>query len=134
MNCAGILSPLEETYARVLGLLMLKAEEFSINEFHMYLSLLEDVLHSREIGIEDLNVGKVFLLIYYFLGCELKKRGRLTHFDSSKVKSEKFNEISVEYCDYVVREEAVSKDFCIAFKNLLDEITTDKNRVLIGVV
>ncbi|UGQ17988.1 DUF3890 domain-containing protein [Borrelia sp. RT1S] len=133
MNCEGILSSLEETYSRVGSLLMLKAEEFNISEFHMYLSLLEDVLHSRDIGIGDLNVGKAFLLIYYFMGCELKKRGRLTHFDSSKVKAEKFN-VSVEYCDYVVREESSSRDFCIAFKNLLDEIITDKNRVLIGVV
>nr|WKT13951.1 DUF3890 domain-containing protein [Borrelia sp. BU AG58] len=130
----GVLVLMEETYSRVLNLLMLKEEEVSIDEFYMYLGLLEDVLQSRGIGIGDLNVGKIFLLIYYFMGCELKKRGKLLHFDSNRVKSERFNEISVEYCDHVVKEEALSRDFCIAFKILLDEISMDKKKVLIGVV
>ncbi|AYE36824.1 hypothetical protein DB313_04820 (plasmid) [Borrelia turcica IST7] len=134
MNCRGFLDLVGETYSRVLSLLMLKAEELSIDEFNMYLKLLEDVLLSRGIGVGDLNESKVFLLIYYFLGCELKKRGRLVHFDFSKVKSEKFNEIAVEYSDCVLREEALSKDFCIAFKSLLNEISGYKNKALIGVV
>ncbi|AWG43288.1 hypothetical protein CR532_04640 (plasmid) [Candidatus Borreliella tachyglossi] len=126
--------PLDYIYSRILDLLVLKTEEFSIKDFNVYLGLLEDILLSYDIGLKDLNDGKVFLLIYYFLGCELKKRGKLTHFDFSRVKSERFNEISVEYSDYVLRDEARVKDFCIAFNDLLREISRGKNKGLIGVI
>ncbi|WP_445436442.1 DUF3890 domain-containing protein [Candidatus Borreliella tachyglossi] len=126
--------PLDCIYSRILDLLVLKTEEFSIKDFNVYLGLLEDILLSYDIGLKDLNGGKVFLLIYYFLGCELKKRGKLTHFDFSRVKSERFNEISVEYSDYVLRDEARVKDFCIAFNDLLREISRGKNKGLIGVI
>ncbi|UCP01959.1 DUF3890 domain-containing protein (plasmid) [Borrelia hermsii] len=124
---------LDKIYAKVLSLLMLSSDELNFKEFNVYVELLEDVLLSKGLGLGDLSMSKVFLLIYYFLGCELKKRGKLLRFDFNKVKSERLNEISVEYSDYVLRDEALSKDFCVAFSNLVEEIKVCK-RALIGVV
>ncbi|AHH12975.1 DUF3890 domain-containing protein [Borrelia hermsii] len=124
---------LDKIYAKVLSLLMLSSDELNFKEFNVYVELLEDVLLSKGLGLGDLSMSKVFLLIYYFLGCELKKRGKLLRFDFNKVKSERLNEISVEYSDYVLRDEALSKDFCVAFSNLVEEIKACK-RALIGVV
>ncbi|AHH11107.1 DUF3890 domain-containing protein (plasmid) [Borrelia coriaceae] len=124
---------LDKIYARVLDLLMLKSEDLKLREFNLYVELLEDVLLSNGLGLRDLSVSKVFLLIYYFLGCELKKRDRLLHFDFNKVKAERLNEISVEYSDYCLNHEALNKDFCVAFNNLLEDIKACK-RISIGVV
>ncbi|APR65362.1 hypothetical protein N187_A43 (plasmid) [Borrelia anserina Es] len=124
---------MDKIYDKVLNFLMLKSEELGFEEFKVYVELLEDVLLSQGLGLEDLSMSKVFLLIYYFLGCELKKRGRLLHFDFNKVKSERLNEILVEYSDYVLHNEALSKDFCVAFNNLVKDIKNCK-RALIGVI
>ncbi|AHF45610.1 DUF3890 domain-containing protein [Borrelia parkeri] len=124
---------LGKIYAKVLDLLMLKSEDLKFSEFNVYVDLLENVLLSKGLGLGDLNMSKIFLLIYYFLGCELKKRGKLLHFDCNKVKSERLGEISVEYSGYVLHNESLNKDFCVAFSNLVEDIKTCK-RTLIGVV
>ncbi|AOW96382.1 hypothetical protein AXH25_04415 (plasmid) [Borrelia miyamotoi] len=124
---------LRKIYARVLDLLLIKSEELSFEDFNVYLELLEDILVSKGFGLQDLNVSKAFLLIYYFFGCELKKRGKLLHFDFNKVKSERFNEISIEYSDCMLRDEALSRDFCVDFNNLIEDVIGYK-RLVIGSV
>lgn len=121
---------LNKIYSKVLNLLMLNSKDFSFQDFNMYLELLEDILLSKGLVLKDLNSSKVFLLIYYFLGCELKKRGKLVHFDFNKVKSERFNEVSIEYSDCILKSEALNTDFCVSFNNLLEDIRSYKRLVL----
>ncbi|WP_235048145.1 DUF3890 domain-containing protein [Borrelia persica] len=123
---------LEDIYNRVLELLMLNALDLSFAKFNLYILLLSDVLLSRGLELRDLNSSNVFLLIYYFIGCELKKRGKLLYFDSGKIKSERLGEISVEYSDYSLRCELLN-DFCFAFDNLVENIKANKH-IVIGVV
>ncbi|ACH93888.1 uncharacterized conserved protein (plasmid) [Borrelia duttonii Ly] len=124
---------LDKIYSKILNLLMIKSLDFNFEEFNLYIGLLEDVLLSRGLGLKDLNSSNVFLLIYYFIGCELKKRGKLLYFDLGKIKSERLGEVSVEYFDDALRGEVLVNNFCSAFNNLVEDIKTNR-KVLIGVV
>ncbi|WP_233709130.1 DUF3890 domain-containing protein [Borreliella bavariensis] len=88
---------LKAVYEQILKLLMLDFKDLSTKEFSLYLNLLENILILKRARIKILNDSTMFVLIYYFVGCELKKRNRLKGFNFNYSKSEKFKEISLEY-------------------------------------
>ncbi|WKC83988.1 DUF3890 domain-containing protein (plasmid) [Borrelia sp. CA_690] len=71
---------LKEVYERILELLMLDFKDLSIKEFSLYLNLLENILILKRIRIKSLNDSTMFVLIYYFVGCELKKTKQIKRF------------------------------------------------------
>lgn len=81
---------LKAVYEQILELLMLDFKDLSTKEFSLYLNLLENILILKRIRIKSLNDSTMFVLIYYFVGCELKKRNRLKGFNFNYIKSEKF--------------------------------------------
>ncbi|SCW38672.1 protein of unknown function [Borreliella japonica] len=126
-------SGLKEVYERVLELLMLDFKDLSIKEFSLYLNLLENILILKRIRIESLNNSTMFVLIYYFVGCELKKRNRLKGFNLNCIKSEKFKEISLEYFPTALSSSSCGGDFCKCLDSLIEELRVKKDS-LIGVV
>ncbi|WP_424632640.1 DUF3890 domain-containing protein [Borreliella lusitaniae] len=123
-------SALKRVYEQVLGLLMLDFKDLSIKEFSLYLNLLENILILKRVRTESLNDSTMFVLIYYFIGCELKKRNRLKGFDLNCIKSEKFKEISLEY--FPKASSGCSSDFCKHLESLIEELRAKDS--LIGVV
>lgn len=127
------LSPaLQTAYEQILELLMLDFKDLSIKEFSLYLNLLENILILKRIRIKSLNNSTMFVLIYYFIGCELKKRNRLKGFNLNSIKSEKFKEISLEYFPTTLSGKSCGGDFCEYLDSLIEELRVKDS--LIGVV
>ncbi len=125
-------SDLKTVYEQILELLMLDAKAFSIKEFLLYLNLLENILILKRIRIKSLNDSTMFVLIYYFIGCELKKRNRLKGFNLNYIKSEKFKEISLEYFPTTLSSNSsCGGDFCKCLDSLIEELRVKDS--LIGV-
>ncbi|MBB6031887.1 hypothetical protein HNR35_000890 [Borreliella spielmanii] len=123
---------LQTVYKQILELLMLDFKDLSIKEFSLYLNLLENILILKRIRIKSLNDSTMFILIYYFIGCELKKRNRLKGFNLSSIKSEKFKEISLEYFPTTLSSRSCGGDFCEYLDSLIEELRVKDS--LIGVV
>ncbi|AJA90726.1 hypothetical protein OY14_04565 (plasmid) [Borreliella chilensis] len=123
---------LKTVYEQILKLLMLDFKDFSAKEFSLYLKLLENILIFKRIRVKSLNDSTMFVLIYYFVGCELKKRNRLKGFNLNLIKSEKFKEISLEYFPTTLSSSSgCGGDFCKCLDNLIEELRVKDS--LIGV-
>ncbi|WP_151060728.1 DUF3890 domain-containing protein [Borreliella turdi] len=122
---------LKTVYEQILELLMLDFKDLSIKEFCLYLNLLENILIFKRIRIKSLNDSTMFVLIYYFVGCELKKRNRLKGFNLNCIKSEKFKEISLEYFPTALGSSSCGGDFCKYLDSLIEELRVKGS--LIGV-
>ncbi|MBB6208354.1 DUF3890 domain-containing protein [Borreliella lanei] len=126
------LGSLQTVYEQILSLLMLDVKDLSIKEFSLYLNLLENILILKRIRIKSLNDSTMFVLIYYFIGCELKKRNRLKGFNNP-VKSEKFKEISLEYFPTTFgNSSSCGGDFCKCLDSLIEDLRA--KGFLIGVI
>lgn len=123
---------LQRVYEQILKLLMLDFKDLSIKEFFLYLNLLENILILKRIRIESLNDSTMFVLIYYFIGCELKRRNRLKGFNLNNIKSEKFKEISLEYFPTNLDSSSCGGDFCKCLDDLIKDLRAKGS--LIGVV
>lgn len=126
------LESLQTVYEQILSLLMLDFKDLSIKEFSLYLNLLENILIHKRIRIKNLNDSTMFVLIYYFIGCELKKRNRLKGFSLNNIKSEKFKEISLEYFPTNLDSSGCGGDFCKCLDSLIKDLGAKS--ALIGVV
>ncbi|WNY70052.1 DUF3890 domain-containing protein [Borreliella andersonii] len=123
---------LQTVYEQILKLLMLDFKDLSIKEFSLYLNLLENILILKRIRIENLNDSAMFVLIYYFIGCELKKRNRLKGFNLNNIKSEKFKEVSLEYFPTNLGSSGCCGDFCKCLDSLIEDLRAKGS--LMGVV
>ncbi|UGQ17914.1 DUF3890 domain-containing protein [Borrelia sp. RT1S] len=116
-------SNLEVIHGRILELLKLDTNALSLPSFTNYIRLLEDILVTKKLDFASLSLNTSFLLIYYFIACQLIKRGELTGFTFNRIKSERLGEISVEYSDPARNNDIDSKDFCNSFGELLEDLT-----------
>ncbi|WKC79404.1 DUF3890 domain-containing protein [Borreliella tanukii] len=133
LDSKNLESTLKTVYEQILELLMLNSKDLGTKEFLLYLNLLENILVLKRIKIESLNDPTMFVLIYYFIGCELKKRNRLKGFNLNCIKSEKFKEISLEYFPTTLStSSSCGNDFCKCLDSLIEELRA--KRSLIGVV
>ncbi|AYE37001.1 hypothetical protein DB313_05740 (plasmid) [Borrelia turcica IST7] len=114
---------IDEIHRRILELLSLNAEILSIENLKTYIHLLEDILLAKRVEPTLLSSNESFLLVYYFVACQLIKKGTLTSFTFNRIKSEKLGELAVEYSDPARNKEIDSKDFCNEFNELLDDLT-----------
>ncbi|WP_182117933.1 DUF3890 domain-containing protein [Borrelia sp. A-FGy1] len=130
-------SRINDIHCRILGLLNLDLNDLSFKDFKSYISLLEDILATKRIDFTILSPNESFLLIYYFIACQLLKRGQLTNFTFNRIKAEKLGELSIEYSDPARNKDIDSKDFCNNFtelvKDLAKRVGTGHRRV-IGVI
>ncbi|WNY64545.1 DUF3890 domain-containing protein (plasmid) [Borreliella americana] len=126
------LESLQTVYEQILSLLMLDFKDLSIKEFSLYLNLLENILILKRIRIKSLNDSTIFVLIYYFIGCELKRRNRLKGFNLNNIKFEKFKEISLEYFPTNLSSSGCGGDFCKCLDGLIEDLRAKGS--LIGVV
>lgn len=123
---------LKAVYEQILELLMLDFKDLSTKEFSLYLNLLENILILKRIRIKSLTNSTMFVLIYYFVGCELKKRNILKGFNFNYIKSEKFKEISLEYFPATLGSSSgCGGDFCKYLDSLIEELKIKDS--LIGV-
>ncbi|WPM06396.1 DUF3890 domain-containing protein (plasmid) [Borreliella sinica] len=132
LGSENLQSALKTVYEQILELLMLDFKDLSIKEFSSYLNLLENILILKRIRIKSLNYSIMFVLIYYFVGCELKKRNRLKGFNLNCIKSEKFKEVSLEYFPTTLSSSGCGGDFCKFLDSLIEELRAKDS--LIGAV
>ncbi|WP_445436322.1 DUF3890 domain-containing protein [Candidatus Borreliella tachyglossi] len=132
------LAEIKIIYTKVLALLSIKQEEVTFENFLLHSELLEATLINRGVDISLLSYANIFLLTYYFIGCELKKRGILTEFEFDRIKKQKFNELEIDYhpppSPTDVNKEH-KKNFCDLFDKLVDQSKKQtKTPSCIGVV
>ncbi|AYE37104.1 hypothetical protein DB313_06265 (plasmid) [Borrelia turcica IST7] len=130
---------LKDFYKKILALLSIKEAEVAFDSFMAYTELLNIILETHGVELAKLTKSHLFLLLYYFLGCELKKRGIMTEFEFEKIKKEKFNELEIEYnptpIPTNIGDTANKKNFCGLFDSFLEKLKKQtKTPSCIGVV
>ncbi|UPA12539.1 DUF3890 domain-containing protein (plasmid) [Borrelia venezuelensis] len=125
-------------HSNIISLLGISIEEFSIQSFMMQINLLESILLANGIELSMLTYNQIFLLTYYHIGCELRKKGIVREFEFERIKREKFNELEIDYHQISSDEsqsDSCNKNFCLRFDAFLDKLKRETTSPsFIGVV
>ncbi|UPA18361.1 DUF3890 domain-containing protein (plasmid) [Borrelia puertoricensis] len=114
-------------HSNIISLLGISIEEFSIQSFMMQINLLESILLANGIQSEKLTYNDIFLLTYYHIGCELRKKGIVRELEFERIKREKFNELEIDYhpISDTSQSDSCNKNFCLRFDAYLDKVKRD---------
>ncbi|UPA08234.1 DUF3890 domain-containing protein (plasmid) [Borrelia hermsii] len=125
-----------ELYLQIKALLDLSEEKFSFAKFEEQAKLLEMIIETRGINPSKLNISQASLLLYYYIGCHLKRSGVIREFGLEQIKKEKFGELEIDYYPSSGTElNCGSKDYCSSFEELITQIKSGARKTYcIGVV
>ncbi|WP_338321072.1 DUF3890 domain-containing protein [Borrelia miyamotoi] len=107
----------KDIYTNIKNLLNVSEADLSFDMFKVQANLLEMILETRGINLNTLNANQISLLLFYHLGCHLKRCGVINEF--VQIKKEKLGELEI---DYYQQENCNGLDYCSSFENLITQI------------
>lgn len=121
---------LESIHSKILEFLGLEIGAFNFDLFILFCKKVELEIRLNSIDENLLSKDYLFLLLYYYSGCELSKKGSVSDLKSDFIpplKAEKIESMVIEY-QKVDASKAVcatycQKGYCELFDNLIKKLT-----------